>query len=805
MTAATAQYTDFSKDVLGRYVCNGLDEARASVQAGGRPFDIIVVGGGSFGAVLAQHLLYSDRFHNHRILVLEAGPFVLPEHVQNLPTLGLVPPGPTASDPGVPRNEVWGLPWRAPQVADGYPGLAYCVGGRSVFWGGWSPRLLDTANDTEMPRDRWPQRVVDALNQRYFDESASQIGTTETNDFIFGAMHRALRKHLYDGVVAGRVTDAIQPGDLPLHLSVDGGLTAREKKELRLEAPLAVQGRAERSGFFPQNKFSGVPVLIRAARQAWFESGGNDAQKRLMVVPDCHVTRLRTRTDDGVARVTAVETNLGTVDVPDRGVVVIAAGTIESSRLALLSFGETLHSDLIGSNLIAHMRSNYTVRIPRTAVDFVPGKDLEASALFVKCRHVLNGKPSYFHIQITAAGAKGIGANSEAELFQKIPDIDTVDGFRAADEDSVVITFRGVGEMQPGNPDNRVTLSDEHDEFGVPRALVRLGNPRSPQPQPGESPQTAKDRELWNAMDQAAQEIRAVFAADGQFQELGKVRDGLGTTHHESGTLWMGVDPARSVTTPNARFHQAVNAYAIGPALLPTMGSPNPMLSGVALARRLAEHLVAPLAPPALESGFAWLFDGRRTSFDRWRFVGGGGFDYVDAEQVLTARPGDEIGLLYYPDEQFGDFVLRLQFRIDARGDNSGVFLRFHDPARPPAGTTDPNPARVAVVTGFEAQIDDLAAPDRADMHRTGAIYDIDPGVQQYRRGSALQPGEWNDYELEVRGDTFSIRLNEHQTAHFVNPDAGRGRSPAQDPASGYVGLQAHTGAVSFRAVRIKA
>ena len=51
MTAATSQYTDFSKDVLGRYVCNGLDEARASVAAGGRPFDIVIVGGGSFGAV----------------------------------------------------------------------------------------------------------------------------------------------------------------------------------------------------------------------------------------------------------------------------------------------------------------------------------------------------------------------------------------------------------------------------------------------------------------------------------------------------------------------------------------------------------------------------------------------------------------------------------------------------------------------------------------------------------------------------------------------------------------------------------
>ena len=75
MTSSTPQYTDFSKDVLGRYICNGLDEALASTSGpGARPFDIIIVGGGSFGGALAQHLLYRDSFRNHRILVLDAGP-----------------------------------------------------------------------------------------------------------------------------------------------------------------------------------------------------------------------------------------------------------------------------------------------------------------------------------------------------------------------------------------------------------------------------------------------------------------------------------------------------------------------------------------------------------------------------------------------------------------------------------------------------------------------------------------------------------------------------------------------------------
>jgi len=797
-TPSSPPYTAFSKDVLGRYICNGLDEALASTQgAGARPFDLIVLGGGSFGSAIAQHLLYSDKLSNHRILVLEAGPFVLPEHVQNLPFPGLDPPAPTNVDPGVPRNEVWGLPWRS-QVAGGFPGLAYMVGGRSAFWGGWSPRLLDA----EMPADRWPAGVVADLKGRFFDESAAQIGVDVTNDFVFGSMHRTLRQRLFDGLAT--VADAIPLAELPLHLTLPPSVRGAAREQQKLEAPLAVQGRGPRSGFFPLNKFSSIPLLMRAARQAEIEAGFDDRRKRLMVIPNCHAIRLDTAIDQGVGQVRAVVTNLGSIPVPERGVVVLAAGTIESTRLALLSFAGVLGYERIGTNLMAHLRSNFTFRVPRAALGVSPTGDLEASALFVKGRHARSdGSAGHFHLQITAAGVKGLGANSEAELFQKIPDLDRLNDFRAADEDHVVITLRGIGEMKPRNPQSKVALSAETDEHGVQRAEVRFGNPAAAAPEPGESPETGLDRELWAAMDQAAEEVRRVFAADGAFDQVAKGRDGLGTTHHESGTLWMGIDPADSVTTPNGRFHSVVNAYVVGPALLPTMGSPNPMLSGIALARRQAEHLVAPKPPAAVEPGFDSLFDGTPASLARWQQVGPGAFDL--AEGALVARPGGDIGLLVYTAEAFDDFLLRLELRIDARGDNSGVFVRFRDP-RLPGGAGDP--AQVPVSTGFEVQIDELARPDGADLHRTGAIYGVPVGTsageQLYQRGSALQPGEWNDCEIEVRGDTYAVRLNGYRTALFTNGDAGRGLAAAREPASGFLGLQTHTGQVAFRAVRIQ-
>src|SRR5678816_1298354 len=71
MTSSSAQNTDFSRDILGRYTCNGLDEALQSTNTAlrpdARPFDVVIIGGGSFAGVLAQHLFTADTAHRHRI------------------------------------------------------------------------------------------------------------------------------------------------------------------------------------------------------------------------------------------------------------------------------------------------------------------------------------------------------------------------------------------------------------------------------------------------------------------------------------------------------------------------------------------------------------------------------------------------------------------------------------------------------------------------------------------------------------------------------------------------------------------
>jgi choline dehydrogenase-like flavoprotein len=153
----SVQRTDLSIDVLGRFLCSTWDEA---VGNGGAPFDVVILGSGMFGAYAADKIYRDGTNAGLRILILEASPFLVSTHVQNLPNIGLNVPNPMATNQnnGQPQDLVWGLPWRSNQP---YIGLAYCVGGKSLFWGGWCPRLLDS------DLKQWPSDVAPYLNANY--------------------------------------------------------------------------------------------------------------------------------------------------------------------------------------------------------------------------------------------------------------------------------------------------------------------------------------------------------------------------------------------------------------------------------------------------------------------------------------------------------------------------------------------------------------------------------------------------------------------------------------------------------------
>ncbi|MEV6107858.1 family 16 glycoside hydrolase [Streptomyces sp. NPDC051940] len=208
--------------------------------------------------------------------------------------------------------------------------------------------------------------------------------------------------------------------------------------------------------------------------------------------------------------------------------------------------------------------------------------------------------------------------------------------------------------------------------------------------------------------------------------------------------------------------------------------------------------------------GYKPLFDGTAASFGQWQHVGGGSFR-LNADGTMTSGTTlGGLGMLWFPAQKYGDFSLRLQFRDDAPGTgraNSGVFVRFpwvHD------FPGESRPEWVAIKYGHEVQILDR---EDGDQYKTGSVY----GFDLVNRGESLptEKGVWNDYEIRVVGQHYSIfrngvLINEFDNAPgqlFSPPRADDPGTDGRQRTQGYVGLQVHgtTDVISFRDIRIKA
>ncbi|WP_344599954.1 OmpL47-type beta-barrel domain-containing protein [Streptomyces glaucus] len=215
------------------------------------------------------------------------------------------------------------------------------------------------------------------------------------------------------------------------------------------------------------------------------------------------------------------------------------------------------------------------------------------------------------------------------------------------------------------------------------------------------------------------------------------------------------------------------------------------------------------IGKPGQTEGYRTILDGSAESFARWQQVGGGSFALNPDGSITSGTTEPGLGMLWFPQRKYGDFSLRLQWRDDAPGAgnaNSGVLVRFpwvHDHPE------EPRPEWAAIKYGHEVQVFDR--PD-GDPYKTGSVYGFD------RVGLAgagvTQKGTWNDYEIRVVGQHYSVYRNGVLINEFDNA-GGQEFSPprADDPgtdgrrfAAGYIGLQVHgtTDVVSYRDVRIR-
>lgn len=215
------------------------------------------------------------------------------------------------------------------------------------------------------------------------------------------------------------------------------------------------------------------------------------------------------------------------------------------------------------------------------------------------------------------------------------------------------------------------------------------------------------------------------------------------------------------------------------------------------------------IGKPGQTEGYRKILDGSAESFAKWEQVGGGSFGLNPDGSITSGTTRGGLGMLWFPERKYGDFSLKLQWRDDAPGTgnaNSGVFVRFpqiHDHPE------EPRPEWAAIKFGHEIQVFDSPT---GDMYKTGSVYGFD------RVGLAgagvTQKGTWNDYEIRVVDQHYSVYRNGVLINEFDNT-GGQDFTPprSDDPgtdgrrfASGYIGLQVHgtTDVVSYRDVRIK-
>jgi hypothetical protein len=184
------------------------------------------------------------------------------------------------------------------------------------------------------------------------------------------------------------------------------------------------------------------------------------------------------------------------------------------------------------------------------------------------------------------------------------------------------------------------------------------------------------------------------------------------------------------------------------------------------------------LTPEEIEEGFVMLYNGK--DMNHWTITGRKDGFVSRGGNIIWNRPG---GRRVLSKKSYGDFVLRLEYKIHHPNGNSGIFLRA------------PRANRESSM-GMEFQImgDYGQEPHK---NSTGAIYD-----QVAATSNPSNPeGTWNALEISLEGSHMKANLNgtEIQNLDLFQYDTLRHRL-----RKGFIALQDHNDPVSFRRIRIK-
>ncbi len=166
--------------------------------------------------------------------------------------------------------------------------------------------------------------------------------------------------------------------------------------------------------------------------------------------------------------------------------------------------------------------------------------------------------------------------------------------------------------------------------------------------------------------------------------------------------------------------------------------------------------------------------------------------NYEVQDGAVCCKPGK--GGTIFTKEEFGDFVVRMEFKLPPGG-NNGLAIRY-----PGSGDT-------AYMGMCELQVLDSEHPKYAqldDRQYHGSAY----GMAAAHRGYLRPTGQWNFQEVTVRGSTIQVELNGTRILNAdlsqVDSPMGNRPHPGKDRTEGHFGFAGHSDPVSYRNICIK-
>lgn len=505
--------------------------------------DVVIVGAGAAGGVLAKELSEARM----KVVVLDAGPMRNPQKD-------------FASDELAMKN----LGWQETRIVDGQNPITMGhnnsgrgIGGGTVHFTGVFLRFHDVdfkAKTLDGVAEDWPITYEDL--EPYYAKIEKEIAVSGPKHFPWGNFH---------GPYPYPEREPLSPNAYMFQNGCDKlGIKSVVAPLAILSAPFEGRPPCINRGFcnqgcMPNAKFSTLIVHIPKAIQAGAE-----------VLPNCMVTKVMMG-EDGLAK--GVEfIHEGQFYNQKAKLVILSSFVVETPRLLFNSANAQFPNGLanssgwVGKAIMPHSSQDVYGKFDEEIRLYKGTPVLATTQDFYKTdpeRGFVRGYTLHAHGARPVSFAKAISKSSQKGLIwgEELRNILMDYNYYGR------ITL--VGEVLP-NENNQITLADEMDQNGLPRAKVTFSY--------GDNDQ--------RLIAHAVKKMNEIIEAAG-----GKPEFVIEDTAHLMGGCRMGNDPSSSVVNSYGQTHDISNLFICDASIFVTSGGGNPTNTVMALAARTADYI----------------------------------------------------------------------------------------------------------------------------------------------------------------------------------------------------------------------